>query len=300
MFEISSFARPVIVGFSSTALTTEEKNLFKESKPAGFILFKRNCESFEQVKNLVVQLKETVGFNCPILIDQEGGRISRLKTTNGFEEFPAPKTFLNKQDVYNNAARMALQLKYLGISVNCTPLCDLLFPETHDIIGDRSFGEDPAFVAEMASSVMKAHFDQDIMPVIKHLPGHGRAVADSHETLPIVNTPHEQLEQTDFKAFKMALQTLKDEGYPSPWGMTAHILYQSIDAKNCATQSKIIISDVIRNYIGFSGLLLSDCITMKALKGTYLERIQKSLDAGCHIALHCSGIFSEIEQILKQ
>ncbi len=293
---INENAKPVILGIEGVELTPKEIHLFKEFPPVGFIFFQRNCQNKEQVKKLINDLKDLTQCNCPILIDQEGGRVSRLKAPE-FKEYLAPSTFKTTESAYLNAKTMAKDLKELGLNVNCTPLLDLVFSETHNIIGDRSFGNDPVFVAKMAAAVIKGHFDEGIIPVIKHLPGHGRATTDSHEELPIVKDKIDLLKETDFKAFKLVLEDIKQ--YPMPWGMTAHIVFEDIDSQNCATQSPLIIEDVIREYIGFKGVLLSDCVTMKALKGAYFERVKKSLDAGCSIALHCSGHIDEMENILK-
>lgn len=294
MFSFPNYVKPVIFGISSIHLTPEEKSLFKAYCPSGIILFQRNCENPDQVKNLVDEIKNILGFDCPILIDQEGGRVSRLKEPN-FKEFLAPASFENNEDVFNNAFQMAMQLKNLGINVNCTPLADLVFKETHAIIGDRSFGNDPNLVAEKAALVINAHFKAGVMPVIKHLPGHGRAVSDSHENLPIVDAFLHDLEISDFKAFKKAL----GQSEYMPWGMTAHIVYSAIDKLHCATLSKKIIKEIIREKIGFLGVLLSDCLTMKALKGSYKERAQKSLEAGCDVVLHCSGNYEEMREIIQ-
>jgi beta-N-acetylhexosaminidase len=294
MFCFPRHVKPGIFGILSTHLQPAERELFKTYKPSGIILFQRNCQNTDQVKALTADIKKLLGFDCPILIDQEGGRVSRLKNPQ-FKEYSAPASFRNNEDIFENAFEMALQLKDLGINVNCTPLADLVFDETHAIIGDRSFGNDPKIVAEKAAIVINAHLKVGIMPIIKHLPGHGRAVADSHEDLPIVNASLHDLEMNDFKAFKEALQ--KSE--MMPWGMTAHIIYNAVDEQHCATQSRKVINDIIRKAIGFSGILLSDCLTMKALKGSYKDRAQKSLEAGCDIILHCSGNLFEMEEILQ-
>ncbi|CAO5676106.1 MAG: Beta-hexosaminidase [Holosporales bacterium] len=294
--QIKENSKPVILGIKGDVLNKAEIDLFKKYKPAGFILFQRNCNDQDQVKRLVLDLKDLLQCNCPILIDQEGGRVSRLKSPH-FKEYKAPGSFLLEKDVYENARNMARDLANIGINVNCTPLLDLVFDQTHDIIGDRSFGADPIRVSKMAESVIKGHFDEGVMPVIKHLPGHGRATVDSHEALPRVLESESILKETDFKAFKCVLESLK--GYPTPWGMTAHIVFNSIDSINCATQSEFVIQRIIKEYIGFEGVLLSDCVTMKALEGTFSDRVKKSLDAGCTIALHCSGDINEMEEILK-
>ncbi|CAO4844755.1 MAG: Beta-hexosaminidase [Holosporales bacterium] len=283
----------IIFGIQSTTLSTGECALFSKAQPHGIILFQRNCESVHQIKALIADIHSVCGKDTPILIDQEGGRVSRLKAPV-FKEFPAPNTFESPKAVYDNAVMMAEQLLELGITVNCTPLADLCFPLTHAVIGDRSFGQDPKFVGTMAKAVIQGHLDRGITPVIKHLPGHGRALCDSHESLPIVKTPLTDLKQTDFKAFSIALEGLD---HSKIWGMTAHIVYEDIDPTHCATQSNRVIEESIRRDIGFKGPLISDCVTMKALTGTYAERVQKSLKAGCDFALHCSGNLDEMTEI---
>jgi beta-N-acetylhexosaminidase len=289
---------PAIVGVKSTALAQQEIDLFIQHTPAGFILFTRNCATPQQVKELIKAFQKIAGEDCHILIDQEGGRVARLKQPN-FNEFLAPSTFKTPEDAYNNAVEMAYQLTDLGITINCTPLADLVFQVTHNVIGDRSFGNDPQYIGEMAAAVIKGHFDSGITPVLKHLPGHGRAIVDSHEELPVVSESKSTLIQTDFKAFQETLSHLSSPQQQALWGMTAHIVYDQIDNKNCATQSPDIIHNIIRKHIGFSGTLISDCITMKALSGSTVEKAQKCLQAGCDLVLHCSGDFDEISDLLK-
>lgn len=294
MFHFPKNIKKAIVGIQSLKLTEEEKRLFQKHPPAGIILFTRNCQNEKQLKDLTNEIRDVLGFNCPILIDQEGGSVSRLKKPF-FEEFSAPGTFKNVKDVYDNALKMSQQLKDLGITVNCTPLVDLLFEKTHHVIGNRSFGSDPDHVSDMASAVINAHFEVGIMPIFKHLPGHGRATVDSHENLPIVCEDYEILRELDFKAFRYTLE----KSIAMPWGMTAHIVYEKIDSLKCATHSKIIIDQIIRKEIGFSGVLITDCLTMKALKGTYAERALCALENGCDFVLHCSGDFAQASEILQ-
>lgn len=288
---------PAIVGIKGTELAEQERELFAHHTPAGFILFKRNCDTPTQIKHLIQEFHKVSGENCPILIDQEGGRVARLKEPN-FKEFPAPAAFKTPAEVYANAVEMARQLKDLGITINCTPLADLVFQSTHQVIGDRSFGSDPKYIGEMAAAVIKGHFDSGITPVLKHLPGHGRAIVDSHVELPVVLESHSTLASTDFKAFQETLSHLSQEQQQRLWGMTAHIIYNQIDTKNCATQSPEIIHNIIRKHIGFYGTLISDCLTMKALSGNTVEKAKKCLKAGCNIVLHCSGDFDEIADLL--
>jgi beta-N-acetylhexosaminidase len=289
-------SKAVIFGVSGTELTPREKSFFKESNPAGFILFKRNCADSEQIRKLNSSLRESVGWHCPILIDQEGGRVQRLGPPN-WQQFPPAGKFAKialedlekaKAEVYENAKQIAAELLDLGINVNCAPMADLLFGFSHEIIGDRAFGTDPEIVSILAGYMARGLLDGGVIPILKHIPGHGRAKLDSHEALPRVGASLEKLSRTDFIPF-INLNDL-------PWGMTAHIKYTAIDADNCATESKTII-DIIRNGIGFDGLLLTDDISMKALTGTFTERTEKSLVAGCDIILHCNGDMKEMQEI---
>ncbi|MDP2194222.1 MAG: glycoside hydrolase family 3 protein [Alphaproteobacteria bacterium] len=290
--------KPFILGMEGVTLTQQETELFQKHPPKGYILFKRNCHTPHQILELTASLRQISGSDCPILIDQEGGRVSRLKEPT-FQEFPAPATFKTPDAVYQNARNMARQLAELGITVNCTPLADLVFDSTHAVIGDRSFGSDPHHVGLMAANVIQGHFDAHITPIIKHIPGHGRALVDSHETCPRVDTPLETLASTDFEAFIQTQSNLSPLQQENLWAMTAHIIYTDIDPLHCATQSKIVIQDIIRKTIHFKGTLISDCITMKALEGTMVERAQACFEAGCDLVLHCSGDFTEMQALLS-
>lgn len=288
---------PVIFGCSNIVLTTEEKDFFRQYKPYGFILFKRNIETPKQVQELVLALRETVGWECPILIDQEGGRVARLRPPHWLE-FPSMEKLVAgleleeaKTRVFNNALAIGKMLKELGINVNCAPVCDLRIQGAHDVIGDRSFGEDPKTVAIFSASMCEGYRASGIIPIIKHIPGHGRAKVDSHESLPTVTTALEILEQTDFKVFSL----LSDQ---ECWAMTAHIVYTALDKNLPATVSKTVIG-YIRNKIAFKGLLISDDISMKALKGELAVITQNVLSAGCDIVLHCNGQMEEMRQVVR-
>ncbi len=282
--------KPVIVGLSGYTVTPEEEALFKEHQPAGFILFLRNCKTATQVKSLTTHLQQiTHNPNIPVLIDQEGGRVQRLP----WRDDPSAACFVKSNDAnacYNNAITMASALKELGINVNCTPVLDLTVDGADPIIGDRVFGHCTDSIEFMAKTVIDGHLEAKVLPVIKHIPGHGRATVDSHKALPIVDTPLQELKETDFKPFKRLAKN-------SPLGMTAHIVYTAIDSKNPATFSKTVIEDIIRDYMGFEGLLMSDDLNMHALSGTMAERAQKCLEAGCDLALHCSGDYNEMAEI---
>jgi len=288
-----------IFGMQGTGLTEQEIDFFKRVKPYGYILFARNCESPEQIKKLVGELKEVSGRDIlPILIDQEGGRVARLKPPH-FPAFPAAGKFANiavsdieaaKKAVYENARLIAHELNELGITVNCGPLADLPVEGAHDIIGDRAFGKEVWQVSQLAESFAQGLADGGVVSVLKHIPGHGRAFADSHLELPVVDTPLEILRQSDFLPFK-ALSHL-------PMAMTAHVLYTAIDPENMATVSKAANS-IIRDEIGFDGLLMSDDLSMKAMHGDFTQRTRDVLSAGCDIVLHCNGDMSEMLAIEK-
>lgn len=285
---------PVIYGCEGLALTPDEQKFFNKAQPLGFILFERNCQSPDQVKTLITQLKACVNHaDVPILIDQEGGRVVRLKPPHWLPR-PAAKTLTSAQAVYDNALSMAYELSELSITVNCAPCADLLIEGADDIIGDRAFNADPTIVAELSLAMLKGLEDGGITAVIKHLPGHGRAPVDSHEELPIVGTPYNTLKQTDFAPFKALAKASK-----FAWGMTAHVIYTDLDPVNVATHSKHIIDKIIRGKIGFNGFLVSDCLTMKALSGSFSEKARKSLAAGCNAVLMCKGTIEEYEEVAR-
>lgn len=285
----------VIYGCAGLTLSQEEKEFFTQANPFGFILFARNCDNPEQLKSLVTELKSCVNrVDVPILIDQEGGRVARLRPPHWRKSYAAAQ-FLSIKDankteeaIYLNARITARELLDLGINVNCAPILDLLFADAHDIIGDRAYGEDVNQVVRYATQVCKGFLEESVMPIIKHIPGHGRAKADSHLELPVVSASHEELAKTDFSPFKQMAD--------SPWAMTAHIIYSAIDDQEPATTSHKMI-DLIRNEIGFNGVLLSDDISMQALQGSFAERTNKILDAGCDIVLHCNGDMNEMQAI---
>lgn len=275
-------------------LNHAEKSLFSAAQPFGFILFGRNCTSPAQVRKLTDELRSCVGWDCPILIDQEGGRVARLRPPH-WDAYPSMRYYgelleadlpAGKSRLEKDMADMAKMLLKNGINVNCAPVMDVLCPETHAAIGDRAFSFDPAIVYEGADSVCAAFLDQGVTPVIKHLPGHGRAAVDSHYDLPVVTTALEDLIATDFAPFS---RILRQPYALSLWGMVAHIIYPAIDKERPASISPIIINDIIRKTIGFDGLLFSDDLDMKALEkyGSIPERARESLQAGCDLALYC-------------
>lgn len=291
--------KAVIFGCAGESLSEEEKIFFKKENPFGFILFARNCKTPEQIRSLTAALREVVGrANLFILIDQEGGRVARLKPPHfraappagRFAETAASNSAKAVRATYLNAWLIAQELVALGITVNCAPMADLLIEGSHDIIGDRAFGAEPGKVAMLARAMADGLRDGGIFPVLKHIPGHGRARVDSHESLPVVEQSLEVLEQTDFKPF-CALNDL-------PFAMTAHILYTVLDAENPATVSPKVI-DYIRHKIGFVGLLMSDDLSMKALDGDCGKRACDSIQAGCDLVLHCNGNMEEMRAVAE-
>ena len=290
--------RAVIFGCDGHELTAEEASFFRAVKPWGFILFGRNCGSPEQVRRLTDSMRECLGRdNAPILIDQEGGRVQRLRAPN-WRARPAAAAFgaISRQNprsardlTYDNARVMATELYDLGITVDCTPCVDVPVEGAHGIIGDRAFGNDPWVVASLGQSVIDGMMDSGVLPVIKHLPGHGRAKADSHMELPVVDTSRDELERTDFTPFRALAR--------AHLGMTAHVVYSAIDRTAPATTSKRVIDEIVRGYIGFEGLLMTDDLTMRALKGTYPERVKASIAAGCDMILHCTRNMDEMKEI---
>ena len=278
-----------IFGCIGSKLSKKEFDFFKESQPWGFILFSRNIESKAQVKLLTMELRESVGRNAPILIDQEGGRVQRMRSPEWMEYLPA-LTQVKKSGshagraMYLRSRLIALELNEIGIDVNCAPVADLLKPNTHTILADRCYGETVEDVVKISRAVATGLLDGGVLPVVKHIPGYGRAVVDGHEQLPIVREPLEVLTRTDFLPFKLLADL--------PISMTAHITYTSID-DTPATISKKMLS-LIRNDLGYKNLIITDDISMGALEGSIFERSKSSIDAGCDIVLHCNGDLKEM------
>ncbi len=288
---------PVIFGCAGKTLTTDERALFAAVRPLGFILFKRNLDNPAQVAELVAELRSAAGrADAPVLIDQEGGRVARLGPPH-WRKPPPAGTFasLHARDearglnaAWLNARAIAHDLHGLGIDVDCAPVLDLLLPDAHDIIGDRAYGATPARVIALGRAVCDGLLAGGVLPVIKHMPGHGRALADSHLELPVVRASEAELE-ADFAPFRALADV--------PLAMTAHIVYPAYDPDRPASTSSVVIDRVIRGAIGFDGVLLSDDINMSALKGSIAERAVACLDAGCDVALHCSGRLDEMREI---
>ncbi|MFC3677466.1 beta-N-acetylhexosaminidase [Ferrovibrio xuzhouensis] len=294
---------PVVVGCAGLQLTPEERVLFGVRRPLGLILFARNVDSPAQVKALIADFRGVVGNElAPVLIDQEGGRVARLKPPH-WPKFPAGEVFgrLWAQDraageelAYLNYRWIGAELAALGIDVDCAPVADLPVPGAHDVIGDRAYGRDPATVTAIGGAVMRGLADAGVLPVIKHIPGHGRSHVDSHLDLPVVDTDLAEMAHSDFRPFV----ALRDAPYGTPcWAMTAHIVYSAIDAGHPATMSPLVIGDIIRRRIGFDGVLISDDLNMKALKGRPAETGPAALAAGCDLALHCSGDLAEMQAL---
>lgn len=290
--------RAVIFGCDGLVLTAEEVAFFEAARPWGFILFGRNCASPEQVKKLTASMREVLGReNAPILIDQEGGRVQRLRGQHWRPRPPAAAFgAVSRQNpraardlAYDNARIMGAELYELGINVDCVPCVDVPVEGAHGIIGDRAFANDPWVVAGLGQSVIDGMMDSGVLPVIKHLPGHGRAKADSHMELPVVDTPREELERTDFTPFRALAR--------SHLGMTAHVVFSQIDPSSPATTSKKVIDEVVRGFIGFDGLLMTDDLTMRALRGSLSERVKASVAAGCDMILHCTRHMEEMREI---
>ena len=288
----------VIFGCSGLELTRWEQEFFKEIDPFGFILFTRNCDSPLQLRRLIDSLHACVSCTkAPILIDQEGGRVARLRPPY-WPEWPAPARIgaLAEHDLviaqeasWLHARSLARALLELGITVNCAPLADLSIPGSDAVIGDRAYATDATLVGALCRASIDGFLSEGVLPVVKHLPGHGRALLDSHLALPHIETPYALLEETDFSAFRAVADC--------PWGMTAHIVYTDIDPTAPATQSPLLIEQVIRSSIGFSGLLLSDDLSMQALTGDLATRTVMALRAGCDVVLHCNGDPVEMQSV---
>ncbi len=286
-----------ITGVSDVALTAAERAFVREARPWGLILFKRNIETPAQVAALVASFREIVGIEAPVLVDQEGGRVQRIGPPH-WPSYPAAAVYgaLYERDQTTGiaAARLgarliAHDLQRLGIDVDCLPVADLPVAGADPVIGDRAYGETPAKVATLAKAAAEGLMAGGVLPVLKHLPGHGRAAADSHLKLPVVDAARAELEAFDFAAFRPLVGL--------PLGMTAHVVFSAYDPVNPATTSVTIVQDVIRDSIGFKGLLMSDDVSMGALSGSLAERTRAALAAGCDIVLHCNGELAEMEAV---
>ena len=272
----------VIFGCEGLRLTDWERGFFREAQPQGFILFARNVEEPEQVRRLTAEMRESVGRTAPVLVDQEGGRVQRLRPPHWSALPPAAQLAEAGEEAIRIAAALtAAELLDVGIDVNCAPCLDLLRPEGHGIIGDRAFGAAPATVAACGRTYWETLLAGGVMPVIKHLPGHGRARVDSHKSLPEVETDLETLDHSDFSPFA--------ENRDCPWGMTAHVVFRACDPHHPVTLSPTAVAEIIRGRLRFDGVLVSDDLSMGALGGSMQERTRMALAAGCDLALHCNG-----------
>ena len=287
-----------VSGCAGTELTDEERVFFAVEQPLGLILFKRNCDNRAQIRALVGAFRDVVGrADAPVLIDQEGGRVCRLRPPN-WPDYPSARVLggVAAEDAARGARAawlhgrlIAADLRDLGITIDCAPVLDVITPGASEAIGDRSFGGDPAMVARLGRAVADGLIAGGVAPVIKHIPGQGRAAVDSHYVLPVVEADLDSLSRVDFAPF-VALADL-------PAAMTSHTVFSAIDPMNPATTSRIVIRDIIRERIGFDGLLFCDDVSMNALAGDHRERGKAIFDAGCDIVLHCSGRMDDMRAI---
>lgn len=292
--------KPVVFGIAAETLNDEERALFREADPAGYILFARNVVARDQLRALTDELREISGReNVPILIDQEGGRVTRMKPPV-WPEFPAWAKFDALYDTApmsaieaarSNAHAIGLTLAESGVTVDCLPLLDVRQPGAHDVIGDRALGFEPMRVAALGRAVIDGLADAGVAGVVKHIPGHGRAMVDTHKALPRVTASAEEL-AIDIEPFKK----LAD----ASMGMTAHIVFEAWDPERCATLSPTVINDIIRGEIGFDGLLFSDDLDMQALDGDPSDRAVNVVAAGCDIALNCWGRMDEMKATVEK
>lgn len=288
-----------ILGCRGLVLSAEEVAFFRDVRPWGFILFKRNVESPDQVRALTEALRETIGRpDAPILIDQEGGRVARLGPPH-WRRYPPGRAYgdlpandlLHRREITRLGGRLlACDLAALGINVDCVPVLDVPVPGSHDIIGDRAYGATPEVVAALGRAACEGLIAGGVLPVIKHIPGHGRAMADSHLDLPVVDASYPELDGRDFAPFRV----LSD----MPMAMSAHVIYTAIDRKRPGTTSRKVLRKVVREAIGFDGLLMTDDLSMKALSGDFTTRARDSLSAGCDVVLHCNGDMAEMQAVV--
>lgn len=286
----------LITGVSGLALSAGERAFLRSSRPCGLILFTRNCQSHEQISALIAETKSAIGTDdLLVLIDQEGGRVQRLRPPLG-RTLPSAAAYgaLYAADhaaagraAFLAAGLVARDLRALGVNTNCAPVLDVPVPGSHGIIGDRAYGATPDQVVALGRAVAEGYIAGGVVPVIKHIPGHGRATKDSHLDLPVVTASREELAASDFAPFR----ALRD----MPAAMTAHVVFTAIDTDRPASTSAVVTRDVMRGEIGFTGLLMSDDLGMKALSGGMRDRAAAVIAAGSDVALHCSGVLAEME-----
>jgi beta-N-acetylhexosaminidase len=292
---------PIIFSCAGLTLSEAEKQLFTRCQPAGFILFQRNCETPTQVKQLTDALRKCVNKeDLPILIDQEGGRVARLQPPHWWVP-PSASSYLQQTDDLTEAARLAKadakhtadQLREVGINVNCAPVLDCPIPSADPVIGSRAYSTSPMEIITIAQAVIEGFQAGGVTPVIKHIPGHGRALVDSHKALPVVETPAKDLCEHDFLPFQALAKS-------ATWAMTAHVIYTAYDPERCGTISPIVVQEVIRKHIGFEGVLVTDDLSMNALSGDVVTRVNAALAAGCDLALYCHGELAEMEALVDR
>ena len=291
--------KAIIVGIRGIKLSSEEIYLLKKEKPWGVILFSRNIKNLTQLKKLIIDIKNCIkDKNYPILIDQEGGRVSRLNKIIDLSIFSQGffgnfykndrKTFYDYYKIYIDT--VCGIIKKVGININTVPVLDVRRKNSHSIIGNRSFSSDASIVSKMGNLCINLYSKNKIATVIKHIPGHGLSKCDSHHKLPVINTKKNELIKKDFKPFKNC---------KSPFAMTAHVIYSIYDPINTATHSRIVINEIIRKHIGFRGILISDDISMKALRYGLKDNATKAIDAGCNLILHSNGNIQEMSKLTK-
>jgi beta-N-acetylhexosaminidase len=290
-------ARAFITGLAGVSLTEAERAFLREAQPWGVILFQRNIDAPEQVRRLTASVRAELGWHAPILVDQEGGRVQRLGPPY-WPSYPAGAAYgslyghsavRGQRAAFLAGANIAADLIAVGIDVDCAPIADVPIPGAHGIIGDRAYGNTSETVAAVSRAFADGLLSGGVLPVLKHLPGHGRAMADSHHELPKVDAELAKLRASDFAAFR----SLSD----LPLGMTAHVVYTAIDPIAPATTSVTVITEVIRGWIGFGGLLMSDDSSMAALSGSIAARSHAAIVAGCDLVLHCNGELAEMQEV---
>jgi beta-N-acetylhexosaminidase len=292
-------SKAMILGCSGLTITPEERAFYRAEQPWGFILFGRNISEATQISDLVASLRESVGRNVPVLIDQEGGRVQRIRPPL-LQHYPSGQAL---GDIYRRDREAGLRAAWLmsrlhafdllkfGINIDCLPVLDVPVEGSSNVIGNRAYGGDPVTVTAMGRAAVEGLKAGGVLPVMKHIPGHGRGFADSHHELPVVTVSRAELEAHDFPPFI----ALKDE----LMAMTCHVVFTNIDPNNPATTSRKVIDEIIRGFIGFKGLLLSDDTSMNALAGTIGERAANIIAGGCDIVLHCNGVMDEMKQVVS-
>ncbi len=291
-------SKAMILGCGGLTLSDDERAFFRAERPWGFILFSRNLADAAQISDLVADLRDCIGTaDAPVLIDQEGGRVQRIRPPLA-PDYPAPSRI---GALYNDDVRAGLRAAWLmsrlhaqdlsrfGINVDCLPVLDVPISGGDKVIGDRAYSTDPEGVVQLGREAVAGLMDGGVLPVVKHIPGHGRASVDSHHELPIVHETRDVLSATDFVPFKAMASV--------PMAMTAHVVYAAIDPDCPATTSHLVIEEVIRRQIGFDGLLLSDDTSMKALSGDFATKTGAIFDAGCDVILHCNGVMGEMVEV---